>query len=69
MRIPIPAFALLALLAAAALAQDKSAPNIPPGVIYEKDIEFGKGGDTTLHLDLARPEKSDKPVLNPMDLD
>jgi len=56
-----PLFALVT----PALAQDpkaKSEPQIPPGVRYEKDIEFGKGGDTTLHLDIARPDAATKPL-------
>jgi acetyl esterase/lipase len=44
------------------LAQDKSAPNVPPGVKYEKDIVAGKGGDTELHLDIAYPENAGKPL-------
>src|SRR6476659_8861022 len=38
----------------------KAPPQPPEGVVYEKDVEFGKGGETTLHLDIARPEKADK---------
>src|SRR5687768_12729697 len=34
-------------------------PQVPAGVTYEKDVEFGKGGDTSLHLDIARPEKAE----------
>jgi acetyl esterase/lipase len=37
-------------------------PQVPAGMVYEKDVEFGRGGDTVLHLDIARPEKSDKPL-------
>jgi acetyl esterase/lipase len=53
--------AALWLLPALAAAQDKG-PSVPPGVKYEPDIVFGKGGDTDLALDLARPEKLDKPA-------
>lgn len=51
---------LIALLLATstALAQDKG-PDVPAGVKYEPDIVFGKGGDTELALDIARPEKLD----------
>src|SRR5207249_2324507 len=51
------------LLCAPALAQDKKGkapPEPPAGVNYEKDVEFGTGGETTLRLDIARPEKADK---------
>ena len=40
---------------------DKAAKPTPPaGVVYEADIEYGKGGDTPLYLDLARPERIDE---------
>ena len=58
-------FILACALAASACAQDKSkaaAPSPPPGVVYQPDIEFGKGGDVPLMLDLARPEKLDGPA-------
>jgi acetyl esterase/lipase len=51
---------MLATLSSAVGQEKKAELQIPPGVIYEKDVESGKGGDTTLHLDIARPEKSDK---------
>jgi acetyl esterase/lipase len=54
--------AMLALLASAGLAQDKAAPTIPPGVRYEHDIEFGRGGERPLLLDIARPEDTSKPA-------
>lgn len=44
-----------------AFAQDKG-PQVPPGVVFEPDIVFGKGGDVDLALDLARPEKLEKPA-------
>lgn len=50
------------LLGYAATAQEKAAPKVPSGVLYEQDIEFGRGGDTPLHLDLARPENASKPL-------
>src|SRR5207244_11706124 len=56
-------FAVILFLWAPALAQDQKgkAPQQPPaGVLYEKDVEFGRGGDTALQLDMARPEKADK---------
>jgi acetyl esterase/lipase len=43
------------------LGQDKG-PQVPAGVMYEPDIVFGKGGDVDLALDIARPEKLDKPT-------
>jgi len=55
--------AVAIFLCATAAAQDKvlKSPLAPPaGVTYEKDVEFGKGGDTPLKLDIARPEKADK---------
>jgi acetyl esterase/lipase len=53
----------LTLLATTAVAQDKAVgPNVPPGVIYAKDIQYGTGGDTPLFLDLARPEKASQPA-------
>jgi len=36
-----------------------AAPEPPPGVVYEPDLVYGKGGDKDLQLDLARPEKTD----------
>jgi acetyl esterase/lipase len=51
----------LVLGAPAAAQQPKKTaePKVPPGVAYEKDIEYGRGGETPLHLDLARPEKTE----------
>ena len=46
-------------IAGAALAQEKAkGPNVPAGVIYEPDVQFGTGGDTPLLMDIARPEKA-----------
>jgi acetyl esterase/lipase len=42
-----------------AKAKAKAEPQVPTGVLYEKDVEFGKGGETSLHLDIARPEKAE----------
>src|SRR5262245_44351265 len=42
-------------------AQDKP-PEVPAGIKYEPDIVFGKGGEVELAMDIARPEKLDKPV-------
>src|SRR5688572_28121480 len=52
----------ITLVTSFSFAQEKSVPTVPPGVRYEKDIEFGRGGDTPLLLDLARPDNSEKPV-------
>src|SRR6476660_6294538 len=55
--------AVTIFLCAPAFAQDnraKAPPEPPAGVKYEKDIEFGTGGETKLKLDTARPEKADK---------
>lgn len=40
----------------------KGGPAAPEGVVLERDIVYGTGGDDKLHLDLARPEKSDGPA-------
>ena len=34
----------------------------PAGVLYEQDVEYGKAGDVSLKLHLARPEKSAQPA-------
>jgi acetyl esterase/lipase len=50
------------------LAQEKgkkqkaAPPAVPEGVIYDADVESGRGGETTLHLDIARPKKADRPL-------
>ena len=53
------AFAAALLIVTSLAAQDKKgkapAPP-PPNVMYEQDIVYGKGGETELHLDFARPE-------------
>ena len=43
-------------------APTPKAPAVPAGVLYEPDIEFGKGGEVSLQLDLARPEKATGPL-------
>jgi acetyl esterase/lipase len=52
----------LALLALCTPLLAQAPPKVPDGVAYEPDIEFGSGGDVKLALDLARPEKLDKPA-------
>jgi acetyl esterase/lipase len=52
---------ILLATASFATAQDKG-PKIPDGIKFEPDLVFGKGGDVELTLDLARPEKLDKPA-------
>ncbi len=36
-----------------------AAPQPPDGVVYEPNIEYGKGGDESLRLDLARPKDAE----------
>ncbi len=56
-------FGFILLAAAPLCAQEKKAtPAVPLGVKYELDIEHGQGGDTSLHLDIAFPERADKPL-------
>lgn len=47
---------------AVAVGQEKTKaePKAPEGVSWEKDVVFGKGGETDLHLDLARPKEAAK---------
>jgi len=55
-------FSLAVVLNSSALAQQpkgKAEPQAPAGEVYEKDVEFGNGGETALHLDIARPEKAE----------
>jgi acetyl esterase/lipase len=35
---------------------------VPEGVVEMTDIEYGKGGETPLYLNLYKPEKMDKPA-------
>ncbi len=51
-----------AALATGKIALIQQPTEIPAGVIEEKDIEYGKGGDKALLLDLYRPETSDAPL-------
>ena len=47
-----------ALSGRAAEAQDKAkSPAVPPGIVYESDVNYGVGGEVKLALDIARPEK------------
>lgn len=50
-----------AALAAGKVPLIQQPTEMPEDVIEEKDIEYGKGGDKALLLDLYRPEKSDAP--------
>jgi acetyl esterase/lipase len=41
------------------LAAEACAKPVPPqGIVYEQDVQYGRTGDVSLHLDLARPEKA-----------
>jgi acetyl esterase/lipase len=55
---------LLGMLVIPAVGQEKSKADLqaPPGITWEKDIVFGKGGETELHLDIARPTTAGKPL-------
>jgi acetyl esterase/lipase len=48
--------------AASKTAGQNAGPRVPPGLVYDKDVTYGKGADQDLHLDLARPEKADGPL-------
>src|SRR5688500_2389004 len=50
--------ALLLAFAAVATAQ----PQPPAGVTCGRDVEYGTGADEPLKLDIAYPEKSEKPL-------
>jgi acetyl esterase/lipase len=52
----------VALLALPTLALAQNPPKVPAGVVYEPDVQFGTGGEVKLALDIARPEKLDKPA-------
>jgi acetyl esterase/lipase len=52
----------LLLVGSATLPAQDASPRVPPGIVYEADVVFGKGGPTDLALDIARPEKLDKPA-------
>ncbi len=51
---------LLALLLVAVCGLVLS-QQVPPGVKYEKDVEYGVGEDVILHLDIARPVEAGPP--------
>jgi len=51
----------LCLAPAFVLAQDKG-PAVPPGVLYEPDVVFGKGGDVELSLDISRLKNLKRPA-------
>ncbi len=36
----------------------QEAPQVPEGIDYQPDLEYGRGGETPLFLDLARPAKA-----------
>lgn len=48
--------ALLVTSAAGLHAQDS--PKVPEGIVYQADVEYGRGGDVPLHLDIARPAET-----------
>jgi acetyl esterase/lipase len=54
--LPFAAALLVATSLGAQDKQGKTPASPPPNVMYEKDIVYGKGGETELHLDFARPE-------------
>jgi len=56
-------FALLLALPCAALGQPPKRTFAPPdSVVIERDVEYGKGGEVSLRLDIVRPrQESEKP--------
>jgi acetyl esterase/lipase len=38
------------------------APSLPPGIVFEHDIVYGKGGAFDLHADLAYPKNASAPT-------
>jgi acetyl esterase/lipase len=56
------AVAVLLAVCASGIAQEKAKaePQPPEGVLYDKDVEFGTGGETKLKLDIARPSSAGK---------
>jgi acetyl esterase/lipase len=50
-------FVWCALLALASASTACAQPKVPAGVVYDADVEYGKGGDVKLQMDIARPEK------------
>jgi acetyl esterase/lipase len=57
-----PALLISLFLAAPSLAQDA---RLPEGLVYERDIEYGKGGEVSLKLDVIRP-KEDREKARPV---
>jgi acetyl esterase/lipase len=58
---------IVAVLGSSGLAPGQSRPagskaTPPPGVIFERDIIYGKAGDVELRLNLARPAQLDQPA-------
>lgn len=53
--------ALLCLALATHVGYAKD-PNVPPGVQYEPDLQYGTGGGEALRLDLARPQDPKSPA-------
>jgi acetyl esterase/lipase len=57
-------FSLMTFLISPAWSQQekekkaKAEPRAPAGVLHDKAVEFGTGGETTLHMDVARPENA-----------
>src|SRR5262245_32419708 len=58
------ALMLCVTAASSAIGQDKAKtePKAPENVSWENDVVFGKGGETDLHLDIARPKDGGKPL-------
>ncbi|MFO0870700.1 MAG: alpha/beta hydrolase [Pirellulales bacterium] len=49
---------LMACVPATVSGQQAGAPlSVPAGIAYERDLEYGAGGNQPLRLDLARPEQ------------
>jgi acetyl esterase/lipase len=51
---------LLLLSVGVGVAKAQQRPQVPAGVAYFADVEYGVGGGEKLRLDLARPEKLNK---------
>lgn len=47
--------------AVSAFAQG-AAVRVPEGIAYERDVEYGRGGEQRLYLDLARPQQLAEPT-------
>src|SRR3954462_9105452 len=59
MRFRFAVLLLVLVVVSSAWSQD---PKPPAGVTFHRNLEYGTGGGETLKLDLALPEKSDKPL-------